>query len=139
MIMQVLLDRWAEIKSGNNGGTPTTDRVSEELNLLEALRFAGLHTIPGETSDIEVLINERHRRLTEMREKQGASPLKRFIRSVKTGKFFKDGEWTDDKNEATTFGSIGDAVNACSNRDLPDTELILSFGPEKMDITVPIS
>lgn len=138
--MQTLLDRWAEIKMRNKaGGTPTAGSVSEELNLLEALRFSGLYTIPGETLDVESLINDRHRRLTEMCSEPGMGPMKRVIRSVKTRKFFKDGEWTDDKNEATSFDSIRDAINACSHRDLTDTELVLTFGPDKMDITVAIS
>jgi hypothetical protein len=76
-MIQELLDRWSEIKKRYHAGeTPTVTRISEELNVLEAFRFAGLKVIPGEAFDIEFLINDRHRRLTEMSGKSGGSPVK---------------------------------------------------------------
>ncbi len=41
-------------------------------------------------------------------------PMKRVIRDTKTGMFFKDGNWTEDFDQATNFDSIPEAVRACS-------------------------
>lgn len=135
--MQELLDKWAEIKKRIIAGeTPTADSISEELNLLEALRLAGIKAIPGDTFDVDFLINDRHRLLSDMSAKGN---MKRVIRNIKTGKFLKDGEWTNDKNAATSFNSLRDAIDVCSRQKLTGTELVLSFGSDKLDITVPIS
>ena len=135
--MQELLDKWAAIKKRIIAGeTPTADSISEELNLLEALHLAGVKAIPGETFDVDFLINDRHRHLSDMSVKGG---MKRVIRNIKTGKFLKDGEWTNDKNEATNFNSLREAIDVCSRQKLTDTELVLSFGTDKLDIRVPIS
>ena len=135
--MQELLDKWAEIKKRIIAGeTPSAGGISEELNLLEALRLAGVKSIPGETFDVEFLISDRHRLLSDMSPKGG---MKRVVRNIKTGKFLKDGEWTNDKNEATNFNSIREAIDACSRQKLTDAELVLSFGTNKLDVTVPIS
>jgi hypothetical protein len=67
-----------------------------------------------------------------------AVAMKRVIRDKKTGKFFKDGEWTGKFSEATNFQSIPEAARACSRYGLKDTELLLHFGDHKMDVTLPI-
>jgi hypothetical protein len=137
MMMQELLDQWAEIKNRIIAGeTPTTASICKELNLLEALRLAGVTTIPGEIFDVEFLINDRNRLLSDMSGKGG---MKRLVRNIKTGKFLMGGGWTDDKNEATSFNSLRDAVDACSRQNLKETQLVMSFGNGNLDITLPIS
>ena len=65
-------------------------------------------------------------------------PMRRIIRSKETGKFFKDGKWIEDFHDATNFVSTVDAARACSRYNLKNTELVLSFGNRKMDMTIPI-
>ncbi len=70
-MMQELYGRWAEIQKqfntpGNHTDGEIQDRLSEELNILEALRLLGRKTIPGEELDIEALLADRHRRLQEI-------------------------------------------------------------------------
>ena len=72
MTLQELYDRWAEIqkqKSGGQTGGGAQDIISEELNILEALRLCDCKAIPGETADVQVLINERHKQLEEVLRK----------------------------------------------------------------------
>lgn len=72
-MLQELHERWAAIQkrySQNQSGETPQERISEELNLLETLRLAGGKSIPGETSDIEALINERHKQLEEILRKR---------------------------------------------------------------------
>lgn len=65
-------------------------------------------------------------------------PLKRVIRSKETGKFFKDGDWTENPDEATNFPSAAEAARACSTYQLRNAELILSFGRKELDVSLPI-
>jgi len=64
MMLHELFDRWNEIqkqRSGNEGSEQ--DFLSEELNLLEAMRLLDSKAIPGEPSNIQALIIDRHHRL----------------------------------------------------------------------------
>jgi len=73
MTLQELYDRWTEIQKQSSEGkmaTNTPERVSEELNILEALRIVGCRSIPGETSDVQVLISERNKQLEEILHKR---------------------------------------------------------------------
>lgn len=65
-------------------------------------------------------------------------PLKRIIRSKETGKFFKDGDWTKDPDEATNFPSAADAARVCGTYELKNAELILCFGSKELDVSLPI-
>jgi len=65
-------------------------------------------------------------------------PLKRVIRSKDTGKFFKDGDWTDSSDDATNFPSVAEAAQACSEYQMKNAELILCFGSKELDVSVPI-
>jgi hypothetical protein len=72
MMLQELYDRWIEIqkqKIGDQTGESGQDLISEELNILEALRLCGCKAVPGETADIQVLISDRHKRLQELLRK----------------------------------------------------------------------
>lgn len=65
-------------------------------------------------------------------------PLKRVIRSKESGMFFKDGDWTEDVDDATNFSSAAEAAEACSAHQLKNAELILWFGRKELDVSVPI-
>ena len=64
--------------------------------------------------------------------------MKRVIRSRATGKFLKDGEWTEQLEEATDFASLLEALRTCSRRGLRDAEAVLCFEDRKHDICIPI-
>jgi len=71
MMLQELFDRWNEIqklRSGNEGREQ--DWLSEELNLLEAMRLLDCRAIPDEPSNIQALISDRHRRLEAILRKR---------------------------------------------------------------------
>jgi hypothetical protein len=73
MMLQELYDRWTEIqkqKIQNQTAGSTQDCVAEELNILEALRICGCKAIPGETTNVQVLINDRHKKLEEVLRKR---------------------------------------------------------------------
>lgn len=65
-------------------------------------------------------------------------PMKRVIRNIETGKFFKDGAWVNDMSDATDFKSIPEAVRACHRYNLKNTELVLCFQHPEMDLSMPI-
>lgn len=72
--MKELFDRWTEIQKRSYPSAPPTvgmvqQRISEELQVLEALGAAGCSQIPGEAFDVQFLIQDRHRLLREMRER----------------------------------------------------------------------
>lgn len=68
--MNKLLTKWSEIQKQPRQGPETVDsvreHVSEELQVLGALRAAGWSQIPGELLDVQSLIKDRHRLLREM-------------------------------------------------------------------------
>jgi hypothetical protein len=73
MMLQELYDRWTEIQKQYSEGkmeANTPERISEELNILEALRIFGGKAIPGEISDVQVLIDKRYRQLEEILRKR---------------------------------------------------------------------
>jgi hypothetical protein len=71
--MNKLLTKWSEIQKEPRQSMETVgsvqERVSEELQVLEALRAAGWSQIPGEAFDVQFLIQDRHRLLREMRDR----------------------------------------------------------------------
>ena len=74
MMLQELYQKWNEIQKQFGGSKKCSmaeaqERIYEELNILEALRLLNCRTIPGETSDVQVLIAERHRQMEEILQK----------------------------------------------------------------------
>ena len=65
-------------------------------------------------------------------------PMRRTIRDRETGRFFKDGDWTEKPEEATNFDSFNDVVRVCLEYNLKNTELVLSFDHRELDVAVPI-
>jgi hypothetical protein len=73
MMLQELYERWAEIQKEDSEGKMAAnrpERISEELNILEALRISGCKVIPGETSGVQVLIDKRYKQLEEILRKR---------------------------------------------------------------------
>ena len=70
--MKELFEKWADLQKQSDHGMATVgtvqQRISDELQILEALRAFGCSQIPGEAFDIPFLIEDRHRLLREMRE-----------------------------------------------------------------------
>ena len=70
-MMQELYDRWNEIQKQYGGEGDQTleqiqERLSHELNVLEALRLVGCTRIPGEKLDVLSLISDRDKRLEDV-------------------------------------------------------------------------
>jgi len=83
MILQELYDRWTEIQKRyceSKTAESAKERIGEELNILEALRIYGGKEIPGETSDVQVLISDRHKKWDEvLRGSKGINYVERTI------------------------------------------------------------
>jgi hypothetical protein len=52
-------------------------------------------------------------------------PINRLIRCRQTQKYFKDGDWTEDPLQASTFADEIEAVRACIEHGLMNIELVL--------------
>lgn len=65
-------------------------------------------------------------------------PIRRVIRSRATGKYLKGQEWTEDPDQALHFECISDAIRACSDYELANTELVLRFSEREYDVALPI-
>jgi hypothetical protein len=57
-----------------------------------------------------------------------------FIRSVRTGKYFHDGQWSSDSHLAQAFPETSQAVGAYLRYRLRNVELVLQFGSEPSEI-----
>jgi len=66
------------------------------------------------------------------------APMKRVIRNRETGRFFKDGDWTDHMDDATSFTSIIAVGRACARYKLTGVELLLRYPERDFNITIPI-
>jgi hypothetical protein len=55
-------------------------------------------------------------------------PMKRLLRSARTGKFFRgDGRWTKRADRALNFPHLMHVVHTCLLHSLTDVELVLQF------------
>jgi len=66
------------------------------------------------------------------------APMMRVIRNRETGRFFKDGDWTDEMDDATSFTSIIEVGRVCARYKLTGVELLLRYPKRDFDITIPI-
>ena len=58
----------------------------------------------------------------------------RMIRCRQTHRYFKDGDWTENAIEATTYGDEMEAVRACLDHDLNNIELVLRAQGSQADL-----
>lgn len=59
--------------------------------------------------------------------------MTRVIRHVKTGGYFRKGEWTEDSNQAEQFEDAGKVIETCLRYHLSDVELVLHTHGEAME------
>jgi len=65
-------------------------------------------------------------------------PLKRIVRNKGSGKFYQNGSWTTESENATHFRSIGEAIEYCLRCGIKDNELIMCFPDKEMNFSIPI-
>jgi len=63
---------------------------------------------------------------------------KRFLRDSKTGRFFKDGLWTENREEARVFASITEASDAAKHCDADQLEVVIHFADGVRDMVIPV-
>jgi hypothetical protein len=51
--------------------------------------------------------------------------MRRIIRHVRSGKYFRQGQWTTDPKLAEHFPDCGQLINACLKHHLREVELVL--------------
>jgi hypothetical protein len=51
--------------------------------------------------------------------------MRRMIRNVRSGRYFRGGEWTDNPKLAEHFSDSGRLINTCLKHRLRDVELVL--------------
>lgn len=60
------------------------------------------------------------------------NPMKRLLRSARTGKFFMgDGRWTKRVDRALDFPHLMHVVHTCLLHGLKDVELVLQFDGQR--------
>jgi hypothetical protein len=57
----------------------------------------------------------------------GTPSVRRLIRCLRTGEYFRGGQWTSDPNLADQFADAGKVVDACVRYHLVDVELVLEI------------
>ncbi len=61
-------------------------------------------------------------------------PVRRFLRHRGSQEYFKDGGWTSNLHEATSFADIVEAAETCSRYELSDVELAIRFDTSAGDV-----
>jgi hypothetical protein len=56
--------------------------------------------------------------------------MRRLLQSVKTGEYFREGQWTPDAAQAQHFSNSGEVIETCLRHHLTEVELVLQLGPE---------
>ncbi len=60
--------------------------------------------------------------------------IRRFLRRSGSGNYFKDGGWTDNPDEATSFSDAVEAAETCIRYRLTDVELALRYEQGSSDV-----
>ena len=63
---------------------------------------------------------------------------KRLLRHRNSQRYFRDGQWTENPQEATDFRNIREAVETCVRNELREVDLILRFDGTSIEIVVRI-
>ena len=63
---------------------------------------------------------------------------RQVLRHRPSQRYFKDGQWTNNPNEASEFGTIREAVETCVRNELQEVDLILRFDGTSTEIVVRI-
>ena len=62
----------------------------------------------------------------------------RVIRDLKTGEYFKKGDWTPRFDDAQPFQGVSEIVRVCLALKLTDVEMVMRIDPERPELRVPI-
>lgn len=63
-----------------------------------------------------------------------------LLRHTKTGKYYQTPAiWTDHAEQATSFGSSGEAILAAYEKKFKDVEILLAFEDSLYNIRVPLN
>jgi hypothetical protein len=63
------------------------------------------------------------------------APMRRLLQSVKTGEYFREGQWTPDPAQAQDFSDSGKVIETCLRNHLTDVELVLQLDPEAVGVS----
>jgi hypothetical protein len=72
---------------------------------------------------------ERHKPMSAkmVNECGGEKAIKRVLRRSGSREYFKDGEWTDNPEEANSFSDAVEVAEICARYGLTDVELAIRF------------
>ena len=62
------------------------------------------------------------------------APMRRLLQSVKTGEYFREGQWTPDPAQAQDFSDSGKVIETCLRHHLTDVELVLQLDSEAVGV-----
>ncbi len=62
------------------------------------------------------------------------APMRRLLQSVKTGEYFREGQWTPDPAQAQNFSDSGKVIETCLRHHLTDVELVLQPNAETVGV-----
>jgi len=63
---------------------------------------------------------------------------KRVLRHRQSRRYFRDGQWTENLEEASEFRNIREVVETCVRNELREVDLILHFDGVSIEIAVRI-
>jgi len=61
-------------------------------------------------------------------------PIKRLVRHKQSKEYFRDGQWTKNPQEASSFADVIEAAQVCARYGLDDVELALRIDSESCDV-----
>jgi hypothetical protein len=61
--------------------------------------------------------------------------MRRLLRSLKTGEYFRDGRWTPDSAQAQHFSDSGEVIETCLRYHLTEVELVLQLDSEAVGVS----
>ena len=63
-----------------------------------------------------------------------------IVQNCVSGEYLKPNEkWTQEAGEAKVFAGTFEAYEYCKKHDIPDSQILLKFGRDDLDITMPVS
>jgi len=60
--------------------------------------------------------------------------IKRFLRHRASREYFKNGQWTSNPAEASSFSDVIEIAETCARYDLNDVEMALRFESSSSDV-----
>ena len=66
------------------------------------------------------------------------TPAKRVLRDRQSRRYFRDGQWIENLEEASDFRNIREVVETCVRNELREVDLVLRFDGISIEIAVRI-